>query len=360
MARRNAPRTRLADGLPILTVAVGPASASSPSQELTAFAGVSCRFHFTGGDTLSFQTTARSAEALYIDELASDVWLFGPVEQRYRIINVGQSWVESGESTVDVQAVSYKKLLGARHLGPGGATYTQMDQGDIIWNLIMYTQAQTGGNMGIWKGTATTGVLRDRTYLEGDNIGKLADDLQNVIDGLWWDIDVDRVYSAQMPGSFATVLNPIQLGINARTMQRVSAADRFANVAFGTGSDATTPVWAQTANLATDPRGRWEAAHGWTTVILQPTLQQHTDGALLDTSAPLTAWTVVMEPDRWDIDSLLMPGDFVVLVRPPIIGEPAVAERVVCQVMELGLDLDAAGAVSLSLALNETRRTVPA
>jgi hypothetical protein len=360
MARRSAPRTRLASGLPILTVAVGPASGSSPSQELTAFTGVSCRFHFTGGDTLSFQTTARSAEALYIDELASDVWLFGPVEQRYRIINVGQSWVESGESTVDVQAVNYKKLLGSRHVGPGGLTYTQMDQGDIVWNFIVHTQARTGGNWGVTKGVSTTGVLRDRTYLEGDNLGKIADELQNVIDGLWWDIDINKVYSAAKPSSFATLLNPIQLGINARTMQRVSAADRFANVAYGTGSDTTTPVWAQTATLASDPRGRWEAAHGWTTVILQATLQQHTDGALLDTSAPLTAWTVVMEPDRWDIDSLMMPGDFVVLVRPPIIGEPGVAERVVCQVMELGLDINSTGAVGLSLALNETRRTVPA
>jgi hypothetical protein len=360
MARRSAPRLRSGSGLPILTVGVGPSTGSSPQQELTAFAGVTCRFHFSDGDTLSFQTTARSAEALYIDELASDVWLFGPVEQRYRVINVGQSWSESGESTVDVQAVSYKKLLGSRHVGPGGLTYTQMDQGDIVWNFFVHTQARTGGNWGVTKGAAATGVLRDRTYVEGDNLGKIAEELQSVIDGLWWDVDVDKVYSAQMPGSFSTVLNPIQHGINARTMQRQSAADRFANVALGTGSDATTPVWAQTTNLATDPRGRWEAAHGWTTVILQPTLQQHTDGALLDTSAPLTAWTVVMEPDRWDVDSLLLPGEFVVLVRPPLIGEPAVAERVVCQVMELGLDINAAGGVGLSLALNESRRVVPA
>src|SRR4029077_15942282 len=124
-----------------------------------------------------------------------------------------------GGNVVEVSAVSYKKLLGSRHVGPGPLRYDQMDQGDIVWNLIEHTQAKVGGSWGITKGQTATGILRDREYVPGDNIGELAKNLQEVIDGLWFDVDIDKVLMAAMPDSFTTIPVPLQLGVNARKMQ---------------------------------------------------------------------------------------------------------------------------------------------
>jgi hypothetical protein len=364
MARRGASPRSTGGGAGAafeVALATGPALNLVPMQELTSFSAVSVTANFMDGDRCQFSVLGSSPEALLIDELATDVWVWGPIEQRFRIVNVSQQWGTDGEDVVNVQAVSYKRLLASRHIwSPDGMTFAQVDQGDIVWQLIQHTQAQTAGNWGVTKGFTTTGVRRDRSYVYGDNIGKLCDNLQEVIDGLWWDIDIDLKVQAAMPDSFARHAQPLQLGVNARTLERQSSASQFANAVFVDGNEDTMPVTAVTADIATDIRGRWETTRGFPTTEQQSTLVEHAQGVLMDTNRPMSTWQVEVDPAHWTTESHYLPGDFVVVVIPKstvaAVGSPS--EAVVCQVEEMNVSVSADAAFAVSMALIETRQVV--
>src|SRR6185436_14901083 len=135
--------------------------------------------------------------------------------QRLRVVNVDQAWDADGADIIAVTAVSYKRLLNARH-AVDALEFTNVDQGDIVWGLIAHTQGQPGGDWGVTKGASATGVLRDRTYVAGENLGDLAQKLTEVIDGLWWNIDAALIYTAHMPTVFPNALTPVELGVNVR------------------------------------------------------------------------------------------------------------------------------------------------
>jgi hypothetical protein len=239
----------------------------------------------------------------------------------------------------------------ARHLH-NELVFTNVDQGDIVWGLIAHTQALAGGNWRVTKGASTTGQLRDRTYKLGENIGTLAADLQDVINGLWWNIDANLVYTAHMPDAFARHVMPIQLGVNARRIQRKGTASTFGNSIYGDAHDTlTVPVWADAPDINTDPRGRWENAYGWPTVELQETLQEHVDGQLQIAQSPPATWTVDLEPRRWIRDSSYRPGDFVKIVTPPDVTAPLGSSALtsIAQVIELSATADADGGLSVGL-----------
>lgn len=339
-----------------LAAAVGPWNGVA-TQEITSFDSISVQSNFTDGDTISFSVLGSSPEALEIDELASDVWLMSPILQRFRIISVVQNWAEDGQNIATVTGVSYKKLLTSRHVRTGGLTYTGIDQGTIVWNLIQHAQAAVNGNWGITLGAVTTGVTRDRTYVEGENIGQLAENLQSVINGLWFDVNADRVLSAMLPSAFAQFAQPIVLGVNARKIGRNSSAAGFANVAFVDGGDPTVPVWASTVGLASDLRGRWETTRGFPTTTVQSSLQQAAEGELATSNSPLNAWSVEMEPARWLAESQYLPGDRVILVEPPsvIAGLGNIASRqLMCRVDDVSVSFTADGGLSVSLTAIET------
>jgi hypothetical protein len=352
---------RVGDVAAEFSVAIGHANATAPLQELTTFGSVGITMDFSAGDQIQFTIAGRSAEAQFVDELASDIWLSGAIAQRFRIISVGQDWNEDGDDRIAVTAVGYKRLLNQRHVPPGGLTYANIDQGDIVWDFWAKTQAQPFGSWGVTKGVSATGVLRDRTYVEGDNLGNLADNLQNVVNGLWWTVDVNRVYSAKLPSSFGIIATPLQMGANIRSMSRAAAGDSFANVVYGDAGEGTVPVWGQEADLATDPRGRWERAFGWPTVSVQATLQEHVDGALQEVNTPFAAWKCVLEPARWITDTHLLPGDMAVLVVPATTAAPIgdAQGKVVVQVTETVVSFDADGALSVTIACIERSVAVP-
>lgn len=333
-----------------LTITIGPSTGSTGVQEVTFFEGLSLTRNFVSGDQLNFRIPAFSPEAAYVDELAADVWLRGVVDQRFRVTNVDQAWGADGQDVIAVTAVSYKRLLNARHVVTT-RTYTGIDQGEIIWRLIEHTQAQAGGDWGVTQGSTTTGVTRDRVYVPGENIGHVVQLLTEVIDGPWFDIDVDLVLTAALPSSFPTMATPCQLGVVAREMNRKGTAARFANAVYvDAKSDTTVPVWAEDPTVGTDPRGRWEKAFGFPNVTLQDTLDQHAEGELDVSMSPPATWRVVLEPSRWLADANYQPGDFVVVVVPRSTAAPVgtPAQRVLVQVMEIGFELSADGSLGVA------------
>jgi hypothetical protein len=341
-----------------LTVSVGPASATLPVQEITFFDSLKMTFNVDAGDSLTFAVPAFSPEAVFLDELASDIWVDGIVRQRYRVIDLSQAWDEDGNDQIAVTAVSYKRLLRGRNLktaldfGPSPL----VEQGDIIWALIAHTQAQPGGNWRVTKGVTATGQLRERHYVIGENIGDLADKLSGVINGCWYGIDADLVFTAKLPSAFSTWSLPLQLGVTARRMARKGAADKFANAVLASGDNMqTTPVWAEVAGIATDARGRWEATSSHPSVIVQSSLVEMAQGDLSAAMNPPATWTAEIEPDRWVTDAKFMPGEYVIALTPQTlaapIGAPPLAYKL--QVIETSVTYTADGDLAVSLSAAE-------
>jgi hypothetical protein len=251
-------------------------------------------------------------------------------------------------------AVTYKKLLNRRNVvSAGGLSFTSADLGDIIWGMWQHTQSQVGGNLGITAGARTTGIVRSRSYKQGENLGTQAENEYE--EGIRWDIDQNLVYTASAISAGPYLATPLHLGANVREMQRASGSD-FANAVFGDADNAvTTPVWAVAANIATDPRGRWELTQGWPTVTLQSTLNERTAAFLIASGVPVAHWNVQMEPGRWVTDSKITPGMFAVLIVPRTLAAPIgpPAEKIVVMVTQLSVNFDENGSMEVKVVVME-------
>jgi hypothetical protein len=338
-----------------LTLAVGPASGSAPVQEVTFSGSVTVAFDLIGGSNLQFVTRAYSPEAAYIDELATDVWLMGDLNARFRATAVWQEWFPNGQDNVSVLAATYKKLLNRRHVVPAaGLSFPTTDLGLVIWGMWEHTQSQPGGNLGITLGTPhLTGITRTRTYKIGENLGQQAE--AEYDEGIWWDIDDKLVYRAGLIDAGTRLATPLQLGVNVRAMQRASGSD-FANAAFGDANDAsTTGVWSLAPDVATDPRGRWELATGWPTVVLQQTLNDRVAAFLEQSRTPVAHWNLEMSPGRWVADSRIMPGTLATLVVPRSLAAPigVATPSITVLVTQVSVTFDEDGALEVKAVVIE-------
>lgn len=336
-----------------LSFAVGAAASAAPTQPVTAFSAATLKLSLLSGPTMTCAVPGRSPAGLVVNELTSDVWVYrlGVLWRRLRVLPMSTGWTADGDESLGLACVGYRQLVEGRHVISGPPTFSAVDQGTIVWNLIQHTQAQTNGDLGITAGSITTGVVRDRTdYKVGDNLGKLLGDLSRVENGPWWDIDAAKELSVQLFSDFAARTNPIVLGANARNVQRKPGSVGFANVAGAVGSaTATVPHWAETAGLALDSRGRWEtfdASHS--SVTLQPTVVEIADGVLADRANPPYAWTVEIEP-AWYFErgSNYDVGEFVPVVVP---RRGLTAVQATIQVTEITFSWDDSGAITVMLS----------
>ena len=346
-----------------VSIAVGPWR-TGPVQEVGEFAQAALSVTLNDGHQLSFTMPGRSPAARLSDGLVTDVWLYldDQLYGRFRMLPLSQSWGASGEDDVAVTAVSYKRLLAWRYLHAPAPTFTQIDQGDIVWGLVAHAQAQAGGSLGLTKGVTVTGVKRDRTdYKVGDNVLDLAMNLSGVEGGCWWDVDQAGVLTARMYSAFPAHATPLVLGANALTLDRVPSPT-FANGAMASGSDEqTVPVWVQASGVGTDPRGRWEVTTSSPETIVQATLTEQARGLLDRSVRPPSVWTAGVEPYRWRTDSAYRPGDQVRVIIPPdtadVIGPPA--GSITAQVTEVAASFDYHGGLVVTVTATEGLAAVP-
>lgn len=343
------------------TVAVGDSSASIPKQEIASFDQVSLNSSLDGGCDVAFTVPGNSATARLINELASDVWVYqnGGIFQRYRIVGIGQTWGPDNDDVVSVQGVCYKRIVNARHV-QSPLTYAATGQADIIAAIYAHTQSQPGGDWGVTNGTLDNdGQFRDRSYVLGENIGNILNNLQNVIDGPAWRISGDLTLEVRSgdPATFPVQGVPIMLGGTARSLTRNAGTGEFANSVFVDGdSSVTVPAVADDLNILTDPRGRWERAAGFPNVVEQATLTEKAAGLVAEYASPVATWSCEIEPSRYLTDAPFSPGDLVTIVVPETVAAPIgnPGFSVTGQVMNLALGFSADGALSVSMEVVET------
>lgn len=347
--------------MPTFSLTVGPSAASAPSYEMIDWSSWTVDENLDNGSTLRFETLGTSAAAQSIDELATDAWLYQDSQAigRWRLVRVDQSWGASGEDTISVEGVDYRKLLGFRTV-QSSLSYTAVSQGQIVWNLVDHTQTQVNGNLGITLGTIASVTPRDRTYLPGKNILEAITEFTKIDGGLAWGIDPALVLDVFDPAAYPLIGQPIILGVNARAMSRPSSADKFANASLAIGNTLTTaPVQGASPTLATDTRGRWEKVFTVSSETSATVLQEYADGLVNESLSPVSTWRVEIEPSYYWTLAAYMVGDYVDLAQPRStvypVGAPAPVVR--CQVIARTLSQDAAGVVTISLSLIEVPTT---
>jgi hypothetical protein len=339
---------------------VGPASGSDPTAELSDFFSVGVASNLDDGCELNLVARGDTETTRIISELDTDAWVYldGSLFQRFRLTNIQQEWGPSGEDRITAIGGCYRRILYRRLLN-NALSYSGVGQGTIAWGLIADTQAADSGGLGITQGTLIDTTTRDRTYLAGENVGELLENLARVIGGPRYVLGGDLVFNALAGDSFPTQSVPLLLGVTARSMVRQSGADLYANVVRGSGDvDVTTPVVEETTDVAagTEARGRWESAQTWGTVTEQSTVQEKTEGELQERTAPVASWTADIEPERWLTDFVLRAGDICEIVVPRStvapVGVPTT--QVTGQCVDLTFSIDASGVLTVGGAFVET------
>ena len=249
--------------------------------------------------------------------------------------------------------------MNARHVQTP-LTYSNTGQADIIAAIYAHTQSQPGGDWGVTDGTLDNdGRFRDRSYVLGENIGTILANLSGVIGGPSWRVTGDLTLEVRSgdPATFPVQGVPLLLGGTARSLTRNAGTGEFANSVFVDGdSSVTVPVVADVSNILTDPRGPWERAAGFPTVVLQDTLAEKADGLVAQYASPVATWTCEVEASRYLTDAPFSPGDLVTVVVPETVAAPIgnPGFSVTGQVMNLTLGFTADGALSVSMEVIET------
>lgn len=248
-----------------------------PERELTLATNRKATFTLTAPATLAFDLPGESDEAALLEEMVTDVWVYGDAVLVFRgRVTALTDTVTADAHTVAVTAVDYRGLLSRRLLVEGDQlNWSNATYAEIAWGLVTATQAKAGGGLGIVQGVwvpdpaQIPSNYRVRNYAAGLEIGKAVDDLAGV--AFDYQIDPGLHFNLWAPGKAHISAFVADYGGTVAGFTRATAATSWANVTRSSG-DATTTVG---VNLVTDnPAGRFEQQIGYPDVTLQDTVAQ--------------------------------------------------------------------------------------
>jgi hypothetical protein len=230
--------------------------------------------------------------------------------------------------------------------------YRDVEQVDIAWDLIDYTQSLVGGDLGISNGSTATGTTRDRQYLVGDSVGDRIQELSEVLGGFNWDIVPIspsalsfRTWSEERGVNRNEVL---EYGGAVLSAQRQVTASDYANAIRFSGADTTIPSERTADDLATAPQGRWDAVIADTGLTTQDAVEGRAHWQLKQSQVVRPTWTVQLARGYWRGPDHIWLGDPVRLVvysgRLPV--------DTILRVFEIGFSIDPDGGEQIELTLN--------
>lgn len=304
-----------------------PAPSGGFDREMASARGRKMTWRLGAPDEFAFTLDGRDGNALYIDELATDLYVARMHASGTRQLlgrgRIGTSGDDldstTGRHDCSFTAQSYRAVLSRRLLYSGNQlTWTAQDQAMVGYGLIAQTQAMPGGDLGIVPGQygGGTGRLRDRTYEAGGNIGDLLQQLSEVIDGFDWDITaVDPMRLAfdiwyPQRGQHRGVL---EYGGRISGLKRQVNPAEFANAGIFTGQapdgggDAPAPV-ERTGTIG--PEGRFDKTFG-TDIVLAGSLAERAEWQIDESEVVRPTYAVTLKAGTWTGPDDLWIGDTV-------------------------------------------------
>ena len=282
---------------------------------LTAATSRKLSFFVDQAATAAFTMPGEHPQTAQIAELSVDVFASrdGVALFRGRVANSSDQ-LNADTLTSTFAALDYRGMLGRRILWQGVTrSFRGADQADIAWQMIADTQALAGGSLGITRGAAAaTGVLRDRDYDPGKNLGEALTQLGDVQGGFEWEVDAQRAFNLWHPARGRQTSLVLTYGRDIVELSRTLDASAFANAIRFNGSQATT---ADEVTVSTwDPEmGRWDGQKSDPNLVLQSTVDERAASELADASTLTPAYQVTVAEGRWDPTQIWI-GDTVTLV----------------------------------------------
>lgn len=292
-------------------------------------------FDLYGPASAECSVDGRSPQASTLQELSQDLsfYRFNPINGHYDCwfqgpIGRTMDTISETVHTVTVNAADYRAYLGRSNLNIQ-ATYTQMDQANIVTNQLwpFRTGGPTPWDMGLVFYGATdpsgnplsgglTGVLRDRTYVGNEKLGKVIDDLAACINGFDWACEPMSGTTTPPSSAYVWIWYPqrgvvkpfvAEYGINVTSLTRQVDSTDFANWDRFDGQplDDGTPVFAignpsdVLVNPQNHPEGFWQDQQSAADVSVNTTLQQQADGYLAYHSRLVPSYTIKLVPGSW-------------------------------------------------------------
>lgn len=158
-------------------------------------------------------------------------------------------------------------------------SYAATDQVSIAADLINFTQAQDGGNLGIGTVTPASGVLRDRTYnaWERKPIAEAIEQLAAVNNGFDFEIDPDRTFRTYYPRKAGATTPIFEYRTSMKGYSVSYDATRVASeiTAIGEGTESSTLLSVATDAGARVAYGLLEDSISFKDVSVQTTLDAH-------------------------------------------------------------------------------------
>lgn len=307
--------------MPRWTFAVAPWNSPGDGRELTAAKDRTLTFRRRDAATAGFTIDGRHDEALELVELVSDLraWRNGELLFRGR---VGPTTDEIGDDHATTITVGdYRAVLDRRFLREGDAVLgapVNGDAGTVAFDLVEIVQARTAGDLGIVAGVGIPAgrAMPTSTFSAGQSITE-AIDLFALTDpattGFEWQISPELELDV-FPGGRARALGLVlDYGGLVDKVSRQVDPSTYANDLRVSGDPALVPVTRSAADLATNPRGRWEAQIAHPDAKTVDSLDGLADRDLLDAGIFRPAYTVTLKANRWEGPGALWVGDKVTL-----------------------------------------------
>lgn len=174
-------------------------------------------------------------------------------------------------------------------------------QGDILMDLLLQTQARSGGDVRLNSGVSDISVIRQRTYEAGKNIAEAMQEMTQVINGC--DIDVIptdsgptfmgtfNTYASQGTAKPKVIFSHKQRGFTNCDVERTFASVRTYATEQGV-DDTQTPVVQSAGSPATSPWGLLESYATESDVSTAATLLAKAQGVVDQYQVPQSIWKI--------------------------------------------------------------------
>jgi hypothetical protein len=340
--------------------------------------------------SLTFTIDGHDPSAAQLLELATDVIAYRWDDRQGRDVAMFRGLIDHSEDQITEQSAvvtftahDYLAMLNRRLLTSAASQYmnfAQWDQDAIVAQLLNSARAAASStNVSFSPGSylplaisqvdpsgvgrAYSGVLRDRNYQPGQNIGEAIDNLAAVINGFDY---AARPYGPQYQADALAVYYPQQgvtrddaelvYGINVSSLTRTVSSGDYANYVRVIGnkasSDANAPqlfaeAWNNDANnITVNPIGTWMTVENASDVSLQTTLNEKAQGDLATAGLIVPSYTVKLRPGAYTYGTPNM-GDTV----PLIIQEGRLNVNTLVRMVGLSFDIGEDGDENVGVTL---------
>lgn len=212
---------------------------------------------------------------------------------------------------VTLPAFDYRDWL-RRRIHHGGTRFNQVAQTTILSDLVAYTQALSGGSMGLTNGTLTAGTPRDRTVEDGQYIGELFDSMADNSGGFdWWTAwnGTTHTVNAVSPRRTRDMTSKVlEWGQNVASWSGAPHYP-FRTVHRQAGDETQTVPFTSTGTMGV--AGRWEDFESDTDLKVQSTVDSRAAQRVAEGGVARETVTMTLSADVWGTELTLEPGDVV-------------------------------------------------